>query len=437
MRPTNGEISCTLAWPQATAWANENSSVRLVWMPLRSSWAAAWMPSHVAAILMSTRSMWMPSAWYSSMMRSARMTVALVSKLRRASTSVETRPGTWVRISQPKRTSRRSITSSMARPCHLATVSLSRGEYSGFCTALRISEGLVVASCGRNWASCRKSPVSATTVVNCLRASSWFMAPLFRITLGTFGTTNHRYAVDTQAQLHVITHGQHIIQIGRHHKDVAERGVKGVFVHRAQVGTLVQPGGQQARALAVNAPGLRPHRHLYRAALHRHAGAQHQRAECHSAVSVGHGGEQHRLAHETGHELAVRGFVQRARRALLRNQALVHHNDLVAHGHGLGLVVCDVSHRERQALLQRADLFAHLTAQAGVEVGQGLVEQQHLGLQHQRTGQGHALLLAAREFTGQAVVIAHQAHAAQRLHGLGACLLLGLARHAQAVHHVF
>src|SRR3990167_600904 len=84
------------------------------------------------------------------------------------------------------------------------------------------------------------------------------------------------------------------------------------------------------------------------------------------------------------------GVSYRARRALLRNQALVHHNDLVAHGHGLSLVVCDVSHRERQALLQGTDFLTHLTAQAGVEVGQGLVEQQHLGVQHQRPGPGPA-----------------------------------------------
>ena len=127
MRPTNGEISCTLAWPQATAWQNENSSVRLVWIPLLSNLRAASMPSQVAAILISTRSMWMPCAWYSSMMRSARDTVALVSKLRRASTSVDTRPGMMDRISQPKRTSRRSMISSMGRSFHCATVDCSSG----------------------------------------------------------------------------------------------------------------------------------------------------------------------------------------------------------------------------------------------------------------------------------------------------------------------
>lgn len=79
------------------------------------------------------------------------------------------------RISVPKRTSRRSTTSSSGLPRCAATVSFSSGAYSGFCTALRMSEGLVVASCGWNAANCLKSPVSATTVVNALSASSWFM----------------------------------------------------------------------------------------------------------------------------------------------------------------------------------------------------------------------------------------------------------------------
>ena len=74
-----------------------------------------------------------------------------------------------------KRTSSLSTTSVRSRPRHCATVSCNSGAYSLFCTALRMSEGLVVASCGWNAANCLKSPVSATTVVNALSASSWFM----------------------------------------------------------------------------------------------------------------------------------------------------------------------------------------------------------------------------------------------------------------------
>ena len=61
-------------------------------------------------------------------MRSARAMVAAVSKLNRASTSVDTRPGMIDRISVPKRTSNRSITSSSGFPLRLPTASSSNGR---------------------------------------------------------------------------------------------------------------------------------------------------------------------------------------------------------------------------------------------------------------------------------------------------------------------
>jgi hypothetical protein len=66
-----------------------------------------------------------------------------------------------------------------------------------------------------------------------------------------------------------------------------------------------------------------------------------------SAVSPRHAREQHGLAHEAGDKFALRGFVHLARRAALRNQAVcVHHDDLVAHGQCLALVVRDIGHGE-------------------------------------------------------------------------------------------
>ena len=61
MRPTKGEMSVTPASAQATACANEKSSVMLQWIPSLSSFSAARMPSQVLASLMSTRSRETPS----------------------------------------------------------------------------------------------------------------------------------------------------------------------------------------------------------------------------------------------------------------------------------------------------------------------------------------------------------------------------------------
>ena len=54
-------------------------------------------------------------------------------------------------------------------------------------------------------------------------------------------------------------------------------------------------------------------------------------------------------------------------------------------------------------LLDAADLLARLQAQAGVQVGQWLVQQQHAGHLDQRAGDGHALLLAAGQLAGLAI----------------------------------
>ena len=71
--------------------------------------------------------------------------------------------------------------------------------------------------------------------------------------------------------------------------------------------------------------------------------------------------------------------------------------------------------------LQVLDLEAHLLAQVRVEVAEGLVQQQHLGVGHQGPGQGHALLLAAGELRGIALPEGAQPHLVQHAlyRGLG------------------
>ncbi|OQA21168.1 MAG: hypothetical protein BWY63_01353 [Chloroflexi bacterium ADurb.Bin360] len=52
---------------------------------------------------------------------------------------------------------------------------------------------------------------------------------------------------------------------------------------------------------------------------------------------------------------------------------------------------------DAQALLNVANLGAHLLAQLGIEVGERLIHQQDLRLHDQRARQSNALLLPARE----------------------------------------
>ena len=83
------------------ACGKENSKVILQRMPSFSKTSAARMPSQVEAILIKTRSRGMPAASYSAISVRPFSIVAWVSNERRASVSVETRPGMMSRIFNP------------------------------------------------------------------------------------------------------------------------------------------------------------------------------------------------------------------------------------------------------------------------------------------------------------------------------------------------
>ena len=70
----------------------------------------------------------------------------------------------------------------------------------------------------------------------------------------------------------------------------------------------------------------------------------------------------------------------------------------------------DVDRGHADPFLQLPQLEAHALAQLGVEIAQGLVEQQHAGLEHDRAREGHALLLTAGELTGAAIAVLFEAH---------------------------
>ena len=77
--------------------------------------------------------------------------------------------------------------------------------------------------------------------------------------------------------------------------------------------------------------------------------------------------------------------------------------------------------------MQRDELGAHRGAQLGVEVGERLVHEEHLGLLHHGARQGHALALAARELRRLAVQVLGEPHDARELVDAALALLLGHA----------
>ena len=112
-----------------------------------------------------------------------------------------------------------------------------------------------------------------------------------------------------------------------------------------------------------------------------------------------HGGR----ADERCDEFVVRPGIKLQRRADLRDDAAIEHDDAVGQRHRLDLVVGDVDHGGPERLVELGQFDAHLHAQQGVEVGQRLVEQENFRLAGQRPADGDALALAAGQLRRFAV----------------------------------
>ena len=96
-------------------------------------------------------------------------------------------------------------------------------------------------------------------------------------------------------------------------------------------------------------------------------------------------------------------LVELARRADLLDGAVAQHDDLVGQRHRLDLVVGHVDHGVAEPLVQGGDFDAHMDAQLGVEVGERLVEQKHVGLADDGAADGDTLALPAGQFAREAV----------------------------------
>ncbi len=90
-------------------------------------------------------------------------------------------------------------------------------------------------------------------------------------------------------------------------------------------------------------------------------------------------------------------------RAALLDAAGVHHHDAVGDLERLLLVVGDEDRRHRELVVELAQPAAQVAAHGGVERAEGLVEQEHGGLDRERAGERDALALAAGKLGREAV----------------------------------
>ncbi len=104
------------------------------------------------------------------------------------------------------------------------------------------------------------------------------------------------------------------------------------------------------------------------------------------------------VAQELRHKSGIRFPVQVFRGAYLDQLASLHDGHAIGDCHGLFLIVRDEQKGNPHLSLEFFQIFAKPFANLGVECRQGLVEQKHLGLEHQGAGQCYALFLPARQF---------------------------------------
>ena len=135
--------------------------------------------------------------------------------------------------------------------------------------------------------------------------------------------------------------------------------------------------------------------------------------------------------------LRGRLVVELVRRADLLDAAVVHHHDAVGQRHRLDLVVGDVDRGGADLLVHLLDLDPHLDAQLGVEVGQRLVEQEHLRVAHDGAAHGDALALAAGQLLRLAVDQFDDVEHARGLVDPALDLGLRIALQPQPERHVF
>ena len=128
----------------------------------------------------------------------------------------------------------------------------------------------------------------------------------------------------------------------------------------------------------------------------------------------------------------LRVLLHRGGSAVGDGLAAIHHVDLLARGHDHLHVVLDEHHGEVEAVAQRADLLLEHLGLGAVEPRGRLVEEQHLGIEHERAGDLEAALVAVGERRRALVGVVVELEELQQVEGLAAHrgLVVGVAPRA-------
>jgi hypothetical protein len=137
-----------------------------------------------------------------------------------------------------------------------------------------------------------------------------------------------------------------------------------------------------------------------------------------------------RIAQKGGHEHVARALVDFVGRRSAAPPPRI--TDAIGQCQRLGLIVGHVDKCGLHGLVQLLDLGAHGDAQGRVEVGQGLIHQEHMRLSHHGATQRHALALAARKLVRPTLQQRLDFETARGIAHAAVDFVLGVLAHPQA-----
>ncbi len=110
----------------------------------------------------------------------------------------------------------------------------------------------------------------------------------------------------------------------------------------------------------------------------------------------------------------------------------MHDGDAITQGEGFLSIMRDEDAGDACAALHLLGFFAQTFTQQAIKIGEGFIEHEQARIKGERTSEGDALLLSARELRGTTITLAgREAYPIKHLVGLGESCCFCNALHAQ------